>query len=117
VDDIYYDDLDYIGISGEGSTDYGGYYGIYYGDDYYGTENQFWEVDNDIGAEALDTNGGVELGAQISTHMVDNSATYQCLCVQTGSDSDWVTTGAMQLGTGPNSYSGYGQCWNTDCDG
>lgn len=116
VSGIPYDNDDYIVIDGQGSTEYGGYYGIYYGDYYYGTEDQFWEVDNDVGGEALDTNGAVYVGAGVSTNMVQESATYGCVCMQTGSDSDWVSTGAVQLGTGPNSWKGYSQCWNSNCD-
>lgn len=114
---IMYDDDQGITLEGQdNSTEYGGYYGIYYGDYYYGDEDQFWEVDNDVGGEALDSNGAVYVGAGIATNMVQESATHACVCVQTGSNESWVSTGAVQLGTGPNSWSGYSQCWNSNCD-
>lgn len=111
VDGILYVD-DYNAIEGQGSTEYGGYHGIYYGDYHYGIEDQFWELGNEVGGEALDSNGAVYVGVEISTRMVEESATYGRVCMQTGSCCDWVSTGTVQLGTGPNSWKGYSRCWN-----
>jgi hypothetical protein len=115
VNGMHYDDNSYIGFEGQTGEDIGGYYGMYYGSYWYGSEDEFWEVDNDVGGEAIFTNGALYVGGGIAQNMVQESATYGCVCMQTGPDSDWVSTGAVQLGTGPDSYLGYSDCWNADC--
>lgn len=66
---------------------------------YYSSEDQFWEIDNDVGGEAAESNGLAYLSARISANLVEEGGTYGCLCMQTDSKEDWVSTGAVQLST------------------
>lgn len=97
---------------------------VYYGDNWYGQEWQFDAYEYD-GCCMDDANAMYE-AAMLSNTMSDHDAYRTCMCNQV--DGQWVSTGALEFqrchgGPAPgagcqyNGYSGYDDCWASNCNG
>lgn len=64
---------------------------MYYGEMYYGDDNQWEQTDGDIGALFADHNGAVPLWSYAADHMANENAWQACTCIQ--EDNVWVSTG------------------------
>ncbi|KAH8807240.1 hypothetical protein F5884DRAFT_880051 [Xylogone sp. PMI_703] len=107
----YIDICDTYDVNGESFL--GGPGSYYFGfDEYTPSEASAWEWD--MGITNFENNGfatAVDAGADL---MLNTNGWDECVCFQ--ENSQWLATGSMQF-SWDNTYNGYSDCWNADCDG
>lgn len=88
--------------------------GMIYGEMFYGSEQQFYDIDYNFGGQSEDDNGLAYLGASLSNNAIDSNWKRACACTQ--AQSTWASTGAYQLNENGNFY-GIDDCWKNTCGG
>ncbi|KAF8854584.1 hypothetical protein BDZ45DRAFT_676876 [Acephala macrosclerotiorum] len=86
---------------------------IYVGGDVYAT-NEVSALEWDLGTANSENNGFGDYYDEVTEDMNNEQVWEQCACYM--ENNQWTATTSIQY-SWDNTYNGYSECWNTDCDG
>lgn len=88
--------------------------GMYYGYDLYGNAATIDNFEADLGTTYDASNGFAGSLEAMGDNMYSLNAWDMCVCQQT-QYTEYIATGSLQL-TWDNTYNGYSECFNSNCD-